>query len=159
MVGTPHGDQLRASGIAFGQLERPFDRFGARIDEIETRQPARKQRRHLCGILHLRRFDQLAVDHDVHVTRGLFLYGLHDGRIAVPDVAHRYSGDQVVIAFSFGRIEERPFGARHLDQHRGRRGLADMGQELFSEDGIHGRFPNLRARIPLASFTLDIIQR
>jgi len=34
----PHGDQLRASGIAFGQLERPFDRFGARIDEIETRQ-------------------------------------------------------------------------------------------------------------------------
>ena len=32
-------------------------------------------------------------------------------------------------------------------------------KEFTSEDGIHGRFPNFRARIPPASFTLDIIQR
>ena len=137
MVGPPHGDHLGASREALGQLEGPLDRLRARVDEVDALESPGQQRGDARGILHLRRLDQLAVDHHVHVACGLLLHGAHDGRIRMADVAHRDARHQVVIAFALGRIEERALGVRHLDEHRRGRRLGHMAEKLFAQNRIH----------------------
>ncbi len=87
--------------------------------------------------LHLRTFDQLAVNHHVHVVCRLTSHGLHHGGVGVADVVHRHARHEVVIAFAFGGVEEYALGARHLDHHRRRRGLAHMRQKPFSQYLAH----------------------
>ena len=167
VVGPPHGDHPGAPGEAFGQFQRPLDRLGPRIDEIDAFERRRQQRGDLRRIGHLRRLDQLAVDHHVHVARRLLLNGPHHRRIRMPDVAHRNTRHQVVVTFPFGRIEKRALAPGNLHQHGRRRSLGHMGQKLFSQDRIHGFFcfriysrpPKRRCRIASASFTLRRIQR
>ena len=132
MVGAAHGDDLRTPGKTFRQFQSPLDRLGARVDEIDAFERRGQQRRDPGGILHLRRLDQLAVDHHVHIARRLLLHGPHHGGIAVADVAHRNARHQVVVTLAFGRVEKRPFGAFDFDEHRRRRSLAHVGQKLFA---------------------------
>ena len=134
VVGAAHGDDLRTPGKTFRQFQSPLDRLGARVDEIDAFERRGQQRRDPGGILHLRRLDQLAVDHHMHVARSLLLHGAHHGRIAVTDIADRNPGHEVEITLAFGRIEKRAFGARDLHQHRRRGGLGDMRQKLFAEN-------------------------
>ena len=79
VVGAAHADELRAPREALGELERPLDRLGARVHEVEAVDGLRQQRGDLRGIAHLRPLDQLAVDHHVHVARRLLLHGPHHG--------------------------------------------------------------------------------
>ena len=132
VVGTAHADELRAPREALGELERPLDRLGARVHEVEAVDGLRQQRGDLRGIAHLRPLDQLAVDHHVHVARRLLLHGPHHGGIGMADVAHRDARHQVVVAAPLGGVKERTLGPLHLDQHRRGRRLAHVGQELFA---------------------------
>ena len=54
VIGPAHRDQLRAVGVSLGELQGPFDRFGARIDEIDARKFSRQQLGDACGVPHLR---------------------------------------------------------------------------------------------------------
>ena len=127
-----HRDEFRAFGDALGQFERPFDRLGARIDEINAVERCGQRSGDPRGIGHLRRLDHFAVDHHVHVARRLLLHGAHHVGVAVADVAHRDARHQIVIAFPVGGVEERPLGPRDLDEHRRRRGLSHVGEKLFA---------------------------
>ena len=120
VVCPPHGDQFGAARIAFGQLECTLDRLGPGVHEIDAFERIGQQRGNPCRILDLRRLDQLAVDHHVHVARSLLLHGPNDRRIGMADVAHRDTRHQIVVALALGRVEKRPLGPGHLDQH-GRR--------------------------------------
>ena len=132
VVGAAHRDEFRAFGDALGQFERPFDRLGARIDEINAVERCGQRSGDPRGIGHLRRLDHFAVDHHVHVARRLLLHGAHHVGVAVADVAHRDARHQIVIAFPVGGVEERPLGPRDLDEHRRRRGLSHVGEKLFA---------------------------
>lgn len=132
VIGPAHRDQLRAVGVSLGELQGPFDRFGARIDEIDARKFSRQQLGDACGVPHLRPLDHLAIDHDVHVVGRLPLHGFHHAGIGMADVADRNPRHQIVVAFAFGCIEKNAFCPRHLDHHGFGRGLADVGQKLFA---------------------------
>ena len=137
VVGATHGDHLGAGGVTFGEFQRPLDRLGARVDEIDALQRRGQRLGEAMRELHLRTFDQLAVNHHVHVVCGLTSHGLHHGGVGVADVVHRHARHEVVIAFAFGGVEEYALGARHLDHHRRRRGLAHMRQKPFSQYLAH----------------------
>ena len=168
VVCLPHGDHLGTAGISLCKLQRPFDRLGARIDEVYAVDRVGHGRRETRGILHLRPLDQLSVDHNVHVVGRLPLHGPHHIGVAVTDVTHRHPRHKVVIALALGRIEKDAFGTRHLDHHGRRRCLRHMGHKLPSQYIAHSlQFyssplqsrPKRRSIIWRASRTDDITQR
>ena len=137
VVGTPHGDHLRTARISFCEFQRPLDRLGTRVDEVDAVYGGGHRRHKPRGILHLRPLDKLAVDHNVHVVGRLPLHGPYHIGIAVTHVANRHTRHKVIISLSLGRVEEDTLGTRHLHHHGRGRGLRHVRKKLSSQYIAH----------------------
>ena len=137
VVGVFKRDQFGAARVAFGQLERPFDRFAARIDEVDRLQSGRQQFGDAGGIANLRRLDHLAVDHQVQVVARLRADRFDDRRVVVADVADRDARDQVDPLFAVRAEQPHAFGALDLEAHREIGSLSDVFEKELSEVRFH----------------------
>ena len=132
-------DDFGSSGIAFGQFQRPFDRFAARIDEINRVERIGQQRCDALCVAYLRRFDRFAVDHQVQVVLRLRADRVDYLPVAVPYGADRDAGDQVDPPFPVSPVQVDSFGALHFEHHRVIGCLSDVFEEQLSEICRHVR--------------------
>ena len=139
MICPSHRNHLGACCVSLGKFQCALDRLGSRIDKIDAFERCGQQRSNLGCVLHLRTLQQLAIDHNVHISLRLAFDGLDYGRVRVAYIADRNTGNQIVVGFTLRRVEKDTFGTLDSRHHRRRRCLADVRQKSTAQNlvGMH----------------------
>lgn len=123
------GDDVRAAGDAFGQFHGAFDGFGAAVGEVDGVEGGGQMVGEEGGVLDLGCLDQFAIDKEVEVAVGLFLYRFDNAGMAVTGVTDADTADQVEVFLAGAVVKVASFCLYDVQAQWVRGSLRDVAME------------------------------